>query len=280
MVKPILCYGSELWGYCYRNTVESTHISACKYHLGVGKNTSNQMVLGECGRFPLCLDYHVKFIKYWCKLLHMPQHRFPKQCYIMLKRIDDSGKHTYASDVRNLLFRHGFGFVWISQDIGNIKAFISQFKIRLKDILQQDWHNALSTTSKGRFYTQFKSLLNVEYYLQFDLPFYLRSAFAKFRCSNHNLNIEVGRHHNVPREERLCTFCLEKADIEIVEDEIHVFLHCERYKKYRELYIGKRLTKTNVSFIAYMACSNELELLNICKFVHKIMQIRNGYTVL
>ena len=125
MVKPILCYGSELWGYSYRSTVENTQISACKQFLGVGKNTSNQMALGECGRYPLCLDYYVKFLKYWCKLIHMAPYRYPKQCYIMLKKLDDCGRHTYATELRNLLFTHGFGFVWISQDIGNTKAFIT-----------------------------------------------------------------------------------------------------------------------------------------------------------
>ena len=73
----------------------------------------------------------------------------------------------------------GFGYIWISQNIGNINMLISEFKIRLKDSLQQDWHNALSNSSKTQYYMymymQFKSLLNVERYLTIDIPFYQES---------------------------------------------------------------------------------------------------------
>ena len=59
MVKPILLYGGggELRGYTYRESVEKSHILACKRFLGVGKYTNNNMALGECGRYPLCLDF-------------------------------------------------------------------------------------------------------------------------------------------------------------------------------------------------------------------------------
>ena len=278
MVKPILCYGAELWGFGYRDTVEKIQISACKQFLGVTKRTSNLMVLGECGRFPLCLEYYVKFIKYWLRIIQMPSHRYPKQCYLMLKRLDDDNRHTYASEVRNLLFSYGYGYVWIAQDVGDINLFILGFKQRLKDSLHQEWHNSLSNSGKGQFYTQFKSLLNVEFYLSFDLPFYLRKALAKFRCSDHNLNIEVGRHYNAPREERLCTYCLETFGAEAIEDEYHVFFLCHRYDFYRKIYIGEPRNKTYDSFFRFMSNPNQFSLLNISKFVHKILQIRNEIT--
>ena len=205
----------------------------------------------------------------------MPTHRYPKQCYIMLKNLDDHSRHTYATEVRNLLFSYGFGYIWISQDIGNINMFISEFKIRLKDSLQQDWHNALSNSSKTQYYMQFKSLLNVERYLTIDIPFYLRKAFAKFRCSDHKLNIEVGRHHNAPKEERICTYCLEKFAIVVIEDEFHVFLFCKRYEKFRKIYIGDIKIKTADVFIRFMSCCDRTNIFNICKLVHKILMMRN-----
>ena len=73
MVLPILCYGSEIWGTNYCNIIESVHIKFCKYFLKVGKSTSNNMALGECGRLPLQIVYMTKVIKYWCHLLYMPQ---------------------------------------------------------------------------------------------------------------------------------------------------------------------------------------------------------------
>ena len=49
----------ELWGYTYRESVEKIHFLACKQFLGVGKYTNIHMALGECGRYPVCLDYFV-----------------------------------------------------------------------------------------------------------------------------------------------------------------------------------------------------------------------------
>ena len=100
MVKPILCYGSEIWGYEYAGTIEKVHVDFCKYFLGVNSSVNNSVALGECWRIPLCITYHTNCIKYWCKLLHMQNNRYPKNCYKMLKSLDEAGRHTWASDVK------------------------------------------------------------------------------------------------------------------------------------------------------------------------------------
>ena len=53
MVKPILCYGSEVWGTEYSDVIESVHFNFCKYFLGVNNSVNNAVVIGECGRLPL-----------------------------------------------------------------------------------------------------------------------------------------------------------------------------------------------------------------------------------
>ena len=49
----------------------------------------------------------------------------------------------------------------------------------------------------------------------------------------HNLAIEKGRHDNIPKEERLCTFC----DDNVLEDEFHAVMICEKYEEIRCFYI-------------------------------------------
>ena len=51
---------------------------------------------------------------YWIKLLTMETHRYPKQCYSMLKRLDEVGKITWASHVKEMLYKYGSGYVWIA----------------------------------------------------------------------------------------------------------------------------------------------------------------------
>ena len=46
-------------------------------------------------------------------------------------------RQNWASNVRVVLNTYGFGYVWLSQDIGDIGLFISQFKVRLIDCMSQ-----------------------------------------------------------------------------------------------------------------------------------------------
>ncbi|KAL4220595.1 hypothetical protein ACF0H5_020992 [Mactra antiquata] len=109
----------------------------------------------------------------------MPSHRYPKCCYIMLRDLDNLGRRTWASKVRETLFKFGFGYAWIAQEIGDEKVFFSQIKLRITDILKQEWHNNISESSRCDHYIGLKSLLDLEFYLKSELPYYLRKKFLK-----------------------------------------------------------------------------------------------------
>ena len=83
MVVPILLYGAELWGYEQINLIENVQSQYCKYLLKLSVSTANVSALGECGRYPLYVKY-LKCIRYWIKLLHMTNDRYPKHAYDML----------------------------------------------------------------------------------------------------------------------------------------------------------------------------------------------------
>jgi hypothetical protein len=125
MVKPILTNGAEIYGSELSEILEQVQIKYCKDFLGVNNSVNDNVALGECGRMLLCTN-HVKIIKYWCNLLCMPEHRYPRNCYLMLTRQDDVGKINWATSVNNLLYTYKFGFVWLSQEIGiSIYLFVN-----------------------------------------------------------------------------------------------------------------------------------------------------------
>ena len=66
-------------------------------------------------------------VKYWVKLTQMPNYRYLKQCYNMLRSLASSGKINWASNVRLLLYKHGFGYVWEADTIGDASRFINLF---------------------------------------------------------------------------------------------------------------------------------------------------------
>jgi len=108
MVKPILCYGVELWGYQYIEKLENVHLHFCKRYCALPPQTATVFVYGECGRLPLCITYFIQCIKYWIKITRMDADRYPLQCYRMLKGLDDAGRKTWASNIRHFLF-----LVWV-----------------------------------------------------------------------------------------------------------------------------------------------------------------------
>ena len=128
MILPILCYGSEIWGFQFYDVLEKVQRSWCRKLLGVPNHTTNEAVLGECGRLPIYYHTMKRFIRYWVKLIQMPQERLPRQAYLMLCNLDNLGRHTWATSVKHILYSYGFGHVWITQEIGNKQAFFQSLK--------------------------------------------------------------------------------------------------------------------------------------------------------
>ena len=151
IIAPILLYGSEIWGYEFRKEIEAVHVTFCKYVLGVARNTPNCAALGECGRLPLSVLYMTRCIKYWIRIIQLYNHaRYPKCCYDILYQLDIhvAGRHTWATDVKNMLYRFGFGIVWLSQGAGNVELFLCMFKQRVSDISRQEWTSNITSLSK------------------------------------------------------------------------------------------------------------------------------------
>ena len=63
MVKPILCYGSAVWGTEYSDIVESAQYTFCRYSLGVNSSVNNAVAIGEYGLLPLCVFYFTNVVK-------------------------------------------------------------------------------------------------------------------------------------------------------------------------------------------------------------------------
>jgi hypothetical protein len=81
-------------------------------------------------------------------------------------------------------------------------------------------------------YNKIKHDIVLEEYLIQENNFKNRQLIAKFRTSDHCLQIETGRYNNIPRQQRLCATC------NILEDEYHFFLNCHLNQQPRNLLIN------------------------------------------
>ena len=54
----------------------------------------------------------------------MKNHRYPKQRYVKSQKLDETEKLTLASRVKDMLFKFGFGYELLAQDVGNSKYLL------------------------------------------------------------------------------------------------------------------------------------------------------------
>ena len=272
MILPILCYGSEIWGYLHYDVLEKIQRKWCRKFLGVPNHTTNEAVLGECGRLPIYFHTLKRCIRFWLKLIELPDNRLPKQAYKMLHNLDNLGRHTWATSIKNILFSFGFGFVWLSQEVGNKELFLSSFEMRVTDLLKQQWFARLSLKPKMRLYVQYKSMLEPEKYLKLHCCHNIIRIFACFRCGVLPLAIEEGRRENVDALVRVCKVCSFNS----VEDEYHFLLVCPLYSELRKEYLPRKIiSEPNVyKFNKLLNSNNSEEIFKLCHFVYKAFKLR------
>ena len=142
--------------------------------------------------------------------------------------------------------------------------------------LRQNWHSDINESSRCDSYKEFKSLLTVERYLNLGMPFYLRKAFARFRSSSHKLAIEIGRHHDINRIDRICTFCFNQSNNLHLEDEFHVFFNCLRFDAIRQNLLSPwyRQGSSKQDFFNLMKKENPDIILKLCIYINEILKIK------
>ena len=244
-----------------------------KKYLKLPTCTTNALACGECGRYPLYVDYFCKCIKYWLRLTRMNRDRFPYQCYKMLRHLDETGRITWATKVKHLLFSYGFGFVWLNEEVGDINMFIRTFKQRIVDCAKQEWHAKLSDSGKARHYRFIMPSLETANYLKLNIPIKYQIALSKLRCSIHKLKVETGRHESIAYEQRLCTLC----NYNLVEDEFHFVMICPIYENLRSTLmpiLGNR--DRNVENFYALFNGNYHETLNLAKFIFYAFHFRSN----
>ena len=76
IIKPILLYGSDIWGKTFlkngindllclkRDPIEQCHVKYCRYSLGVSKHAQIIGIYGETWRYPLSIESIMNSIKY------------------------------------------------------------------------------------------------------------------------------------------------------------------------------------------------------------------------
>ena len=262
IVKPILLYACEIWGYAEvkqdlfsigKSSIERFHLKVCKQILGVHRKASNIAVLAELGRFPLKLDIQKTITKYLLRFNILDKDRLVYKAYI--EELKNPGiRKNWINFSKNMLDENGLSYIFLnhinceSTSKQVIDKTIETLKIRNEDIFKQTImhhiHNSsIMDSGKLSFYGKLKENFGKEMYLNIN-NFNNRKTLSELRMSAHKLEIEKGRYLNINRNERICKNC----KLGVVEDEAHFILECPVYSEHRE------------GFYRYMCHEMEIDL--------------------
>ena len=274
LVRPILQYGSEVWGFANAPVIERLHLRFCKRILGVKTSTQNDFVYGELGRTQLRTQRLFNIIKYWFKVTCSSDTKYVRIVYNMM--LDDLQRRpttqNWASSVRFLLQSLGFNNVWHFQGVGDKNVFLSAVKQRLTDHFTQNWSERIQASSRADTYCLFHEF-SYKNYLDLVNVEKFRFALSRIRMSSHRLQIEAGRWHRphrIPVNERKCLDCNN------VEDEFHFILECVKYTEIRNKYIKKYFwRRPNIpKFIELMTSTNATTIRNLAYYIYEALRIR------
>lgn len=234
-IKPMLLYGSELWGLQSHPSIEKVHTFALKKLLNVSPRTPNDIVYGETGRYPLYIFTYVACIKFWLRVTRMESFRLPRKAYDMLLSLHNSGVKCWATSVCDCLYSLGFGYVWENQGVQSPDSFLKVFKQRLVDIHYQNWHDHITSSSRFDMYRVFKTSIFIEPYFHLVNNKHIRDTLIRFRVGASEVRSHKMRYTAQRPEDLRCPFCNF-----VFEDEMHFLFFCEKLAELRKKYIPSK----------------------------------------
>ena len=201
MIKPVILYGSEIWGdnlfhntqHIYHNMkkdmLEKCHLKFCRYILGVNRKAPNIGIYGDTGRFPVTMHIAINVAKYWHRLYNLNESTNKLLHCGYLENVTNKWPKSWFLNVQNMLHVAN-----CEMNVGN-KAralLINSLKTNLKETFSNEWENELfcdrrknNHGNKLRTYRLFKPKWGFEEYLNICVNDLHRKALSRLRLGAH-----------------------------------------------------------------------------------------------
>lgn len=252
LVRPILCYGCEVWGVDYGVQVrqyldpgaavsaksdehEAVHKYFIKRVLGVSTSTPDLIIYGEVARLPLAFFRLKMIVNYWNRLCEMPLDRILKKAFLESLQLAKHERPSWCTSFRKMMEPLGYTFSEVPQCLDT--NFLWSVREKFLEIYDSKLRNATAIRSlKLQTYNSIRSE-------DFVMPPYLRGKnrdirkrYSQFRTGSHWLEIQQGRFKK-PKTERRDRIC-DKCSMHAIEDEQHMVFDCPFYDECRRRHIG------------------------------------------
>jgi hypothetical protein len=282
LVKPILVYGSEVWGLTKHGTniLDRVFLGFLKKTIRVKISTSNYIVYGETGKVPLGVLCNSNALSYFIRAQSVPDNMLVKKVFLELKRLHEAGFKTWFSRVCDLGQTYNLDVLNTSFNFKSGKIY----KVLVTNKYKEHWAEGIKDIERNpilRLYSNIKFNFGLENYLLLVKDYRWRNAITKLRSSSHALEIEKGRHTRpmTPLNSRICKLC----DQETIETEMHFLMHCTFYlearnalfDKIQALYPGFKNIPIEDQFY-YMLTNDCPKVLTwLGKYIYKCFNTRN-----
>ena len=300
LIKPIITYGSEILApftkhqldtldkdndmfseYVLKSETEKVHTKFCKTTLGLKRNCPTLAVLGELGEFPVTIYMLAAMVKFWHRIATLNDNSLVHLAYNEARMLPED-RNDWLNSIKFILKLIDMEHIYINTNQISSNMLYKKTLKKLNEIFSSQWCkkvNQSSTNSKSnsklRTYKLFKKELRAETYL--NLPqFKFRKLISKFRCSDHQLRIETGRHQKLEISQRTCDMCRSSN----VENEIHFLIECEAYRDLRQTYLGPDLnriltaTQIEYAFIDVLTAQDIRKQKNLAQFLQQAAELR------
>ena len=175
------------------------------------------VVFGESASIPFLFKAYIHMLKYWNRIRDMNDRTLVKLAY----RENVATNSNWCKTIQ--ILHSTFD---LHRRLPKSKDYPGVVMKKIPSDFIKHWKSRISDPSlekKLGLYSKIKHKFEIEPYMS--LPFRERQIISKIVGSSHKLQIEIGRHHNIPRENRLCKLC----DLNKVEDEDHFISECPAY---------------------------------------------------
>lgn len=264
-IKPILLYGSEVWGVKKYECLENLQIRYFKMFLGVGKTTENCFILREVGRYPLWVVTKCNALKYWCKLLTLSNERYPKHCYLQQYSHAQLGRDNWAAAIRDILSNSGFAHIWHEQNGTNRPCIIQEIKQRLIAISNQNMEADIRNTHS--VYLDYHPIMKPAEYIDVLVSRRKRRLITLLRTRS--LPIKNNLFRIKICDSNVCIKCCSNS----IDDETHFLFKCQALNNSRFTHLPATFLNNPSAYkLISLFKSNDPKVLNnVCLFIQEVL---------
>ena len=256
-LPSIISYGCEIWAFrCFKGkqvisgspcskSLLQAHKRVLAQVLGVRRTTPEGIIDCELNIFPLWSTWILRMVRFWNNIAAMrPDTLHYKVLLQDLRLAIVEGRETFAGTILQQLKKLGYYVAdhvrfdsVLHIDVSHVKNLLDRQGDLLWDDLDISPRSCPSTRALycryQRWFARPSHVPQRKMALKLHLPDRILRAFMRFRLGCHNLPIDSGRQHGIPRHQRICTRC----SLEMVGDEHHLLFTCTAVQHVRQQFL-------------------------------------------